>query len=122
MAVQALHEQGLLQANPERSPLSHAAIVRRGFLINILNPKLSLFFLAFLPQFVPTDTARPAMAMIWLGIIFMVMTLVIFICYGQMAGLIRDRVLASGTALRWMRRSFAAAFALVGLRLAFSQR
>ena len=122
MAWSALREKGMLDAQPERSAMSHAAIVRRGFLINILNPKLSVFFLAFLPQFVPPDTANPAMTMAFLGAVFMAMTFVVFVIYGQVASLVRERVLASRSLMVWMRRSFAAAFALLGLRLALSSR
>lgn len=122
MAWSALREEGLLRPEPEHAPMPHAAIIRRGFLINILNPKLSMFFLAFLPQFIPAGTASPTLSMAWLGLVFMAMTFVIFVGYGQMAALIRGRVLASGKAMKWIRRSFAAAFALVGVRLALSAR
>ncbi|UUP17414.1 LysE family translocator [Nitratireductor thuwali] len=122
MAWGALREKGLLEAAPDRAQVPHWKIIRRGFLINILNPKLSIFFLAFLPQFVPVDAAVPAVAMGWLGFVFMAMTFVIFIAYGQMAALVRGRVLSSPAVMKWLRRSFAAAFAALGLRLAFSAR
>ena len=122
MAWSALREKGMLDAEPSRTRMSHAAIIRRGFAINILNPKLSIFFLAFLPQFVPVDAAAPAATMVWLGLVFMAMTFVIFVIYGQTAALVRGRVLSSPAIMKWLRRSFAAAFALLGLRLAFSAR
>ena len=122
MAWSTLKEKGLLDAKPDRARISHPAIVRRGILLNILNPKLSIFFLAFLPQFVPADAAQPTLTMIWLALIFMAMTFVVFAIYGLMAAQVRGRVLRSPTVMAWLRRTFAAAFALMGLRLALSSR
>ncbi|MCT8999353.1 LysE family translocator [Chelativorans intermedius] len=122
MAWNALGEKGMLDARPERAAIPHWQIIRRGFLINILNPKLSIFFLAFLPQFVPADTAAPAAFMAWLGFVFMAMTFAIFVAYGQMAALVRRRVLNSPAVMKWLRRSFAATFAALGVRLALSER
>lgn len=122
MAWSALGDKGLIEAEPDRAEHSHWRIVLRGLLLNILNPKLSIFFLAFLPQFVPVDAAVPAIHMAWLGFIFMVMTFVVFVIYGQMAALVRGKVLSSPAIMKWLRRSFAAAFAALGLKLAFSAR
>jgi len=97
-------------------------IVRRGFLINILNPKLSIFFLAFLPQFTPADAANPLLVMSGLSAVFMLMTFVVFVVYGLFAALLRDRVVSSPSVMRWCGRSFAALFAALGLRLAFMER
>lgn len=122
MAWNTLKEKGLLDAEPERARLSHWAIIRRGVLINILNPKLSIFFLAFLPQFVPAGATEPTADMVRLALVFMAMTFVVFAIYGQLAAIVRGRVLSSRTAMAWLRRTFAAAFALLGLRLALSAR
>ena len=122
MAWGALKENGLLDAEPAKERLSHAAVVRRGVLLNILNPKLSIFFLAFLPQFVPLDAASPAAVMAWLGFVFMVMTFAVFVVYGLLAAQVRGRLLSSRVAMTWLRRSFAAAFAFLGLRLALTTR
>jgi len=99
-----------------------ARVAVRGFLINILNPKLSIFFLAFLPQFTPADAAELLWIMAGLSAVFMAMTLVIFVLYGLFAALARERVIASPGVLRWLRRSFAGLFAALGLRLAFAER
>ena len=122
MAWSTLKQKGLLDAQPDRARISHAAIVWRGFLLNILNPKLSIFFLAFLPQFVPADAAAPTLTMIWLALVFMAMTFVVFVVYGLMAAQVRGRMLRSPAVMAWLRRTFAAAFALMGLRLALSSR
>ena len=91
-------------------------------LINILNPKLSIFFLAFLPQFVSADEAAPLVRMLALSAVFMLMTFVVFVGYGLFAASIRDHVISRPRILTWLRRSFAGAFAALGARLAFADR
>ena len=98
------------------------AICLKGFLINILNPKLSLFFLAFLPQFVPPQAAAPLFNMLVLSGVFMLMTLIIFIIYGLLADKVSRYIINSTQAQRIVQRSFAALFALLAAKLAFTQR
>ncbi len=97
-------------------------IARTGCLINVLNPKLSVFFLAFLPQFVDAGTGSPVPQMLLLSAAFMAMTFVVFVGYGSSAALVGDRVLRSHQVMTWMRRTVAATFAGFGLRLALSER
>ncbi len=92
-------------------------IALRGFLINILNPKLSLFFLAFLPQFLSPDTTAPAQEMLLLGAVFMAMTAVVFILYGLLASSVSRFVTNSPRAIRLVHRSFAIVFAALAIRL-----
>ncbi|AVE03082.1 LysE family translocator [Pseudomonas sp. R11F] len=99
-----------------------SSLMLRGFLLNILNPKLTIFFLAFLPQFVTPGSTAPALQMIVLSGVFMAMTLAVFILYGLLANLFRRAVIESPQVQNWLRRSFAAAFAGLGLNLAFAQR
>lgn len=113
-------ETGALKFNSPSSDKGLWSIVRRGFLINILNPKLSLFFLAFLPLFVSPNSSSPAFQMILLSIIFMAMTLVIFILYGISANGVRRYVVNSPKLILWLQRSFAATFAMLGVKLAMS--
>jgi threonine/homoserine/homoserine lactone efflux protein len=80
----------------------------RGFLINILNPKLSIFFLAFLPQFTPADAVDPLWVMAGHSAVFMLMTFVIFVLYGLFAAFARARMISSPSAMRWLRRSLPA--------------
>jgi len=123
LAWQTLKDRGPMDLKAEdRAQRSPVAIAVTGALINILNPKLTVFFLAFLPQFVAHDAARPVVDMLAMGGVFMAMTLGVFIVYGQFAGLVGQRVLASERVLTWMRRSIAAAFAGFGLRLALAER
>ena len=93
-----------------------------GILINILNPKLSIFFLAFLPQFVSAGEAQPLSRMLELSAVFMLMTFVVFVGYGLFAASIRDHVISRPRVLTWMRRAFAGAFVALGAKLAFADR
>ena len=97
-------------------------IALRGFLINILNPKLSIFFLAFLPLFVTPEGGEPLPQMLMLSAVFMAMTLGIFILYGLCADLVRAKVTGSPRLVTWMQRSFAAVFAAMGLKLALAEQ
>ncbi len=97
-------------------------IALRGILINILNPKLSIFFLAFLPQFVPASAPDTLARMGVLSATFMALTFVIFVGYGFAANMVRSAVLSSKRATRWMQRAFAAAFAGFAVRLALTDR
>lgn len=97
-------------------------VVFRGFLINILNPKLSIFFLAFLPQFVYPKSEWPMGEMLLLSAVFMGMTLFFFILYGLAANSVRGYVANSPRSVFMLKRSFAAIFALLGLRLALAER
>lgn len=97
-------------------------MVLKAILLNLLNPKLTLFFLAFLPQFIPSDAASPLAELLLLSGIFMAMTFAVFVLYGLIASRARHRVLNSPAALTSMRRGFAAVFALLGIRLALAER
>ena len=93
-----------------------------GFLINILNPKLSIFFLAFLPQFIAADEVAPVARMLELSAAFMAMTFAVFVLYGLFAAAVRDRVVTRPVVMTWLRRVFAGGFAALGARLAFAER
>ena len=123
MAWQALRETGALSIDTSRSPArSRRRVVATGFLINILNPKLSIFFLAFLPQFIAADESHPLARMLELSGAFMAMTLAVFAVYGLFAASVRDRVISRPKVMTWLRRSFAAGFAALGAKLAFAER
>ena len=98
------------------------AIAVKAFLINILNPKLSIFFLAFLPQFVAGQAASPLGQLLVLSVVFMAMTFVVFVVYGLLAHSLRRSVIESPRVQAWLRRGFAAAFAGLGIRLAIADR
>lgn len=122
MAWSVLREGGALSVSEDNTKRSALRIITSGFLLNVLNPKLSLFFLAFLPQFVPAGSPNPASELIMLAAIFMLLTFVVFVGYGACAALTRDYVISRPTVMIWFRRSFAGTFGVLGLRLALSER
>jgi threonine/homoserine/homoserine lactone efflux protein len=122
MAWQALRETGALAIKAEPSQKSDRRVIVTAILINILNPKLSIFFYAFLPQFIAIDEPHPIARLLELSGAFMLMTFVVFAIYGLFAAAVRDRVISRPKVLAWLRRSFAAGFAALGARLALSER
>ncbi len=121
MAWKTLGETGALSVTKEADG-SARDVIATAILINVLNPKLSIFFLAFLPQFVAADEPSALSHMLELSAVFMAMTFVVFAIYGLFAAAVRDRIISQPRVLTWMRRSFAAAFVALGARLAVSER
>ena len=122
MSWQALREHGALSVETRLDARSSRRVIVTGFLINILNPKLSIFFLAFLPQFIAADETHPLARMLELSSTFMAMTFVVFVLYGLFAALVRDRVVSRPAVMTWLRRAFAGGFALLGAKLALAER
>ena len=122
MAWTALKEHGALRVEKEVGARSDLQVIVSAILINVLNPKLSIFFFAFLPQFVHADEARPLPHMLELSGVFMLMTFVVFVGYGLFAAAIRTHVISRPRVLAWMRRTFAAAFVALGAKLALAER
>lgn len=115
MAWAVLKDRGGLSVRPS-APVPPGKLVWRGILLNILNPKIPLFFVAFIPQFVPVGSADGLLVELGLG--FTVMTFVVFMGYVAVAASGRQRLLQSERAMNWLRRAFAASFAALGLKLA----
>lgn len=111
-----------LEVRADASARSTGGRIAEAMLVNLLNPKLSLFFLTFLPQFITPGEAQPAERMAQLSLVFMAMTLVVFLSYGVFAARFRDQVLQRPSVLVWLRRGFAAAFVALGGKLALMQR
>lgn len=122
LAFMTWKHTGGLALSKEGTQSGYLKTAIRGFLINILNPKLTIFFMAFLPQFVPTNTLHPTLNMTILGVLFMLMTLVVFIIYGLLANVFRHYVISSPKVTKYMQRTFAASFALLGAKLALTER
>ena len=107
---------------PQRTVSRAPSLVLKAFLLNILNPKLTIFFLAFLPQFVDPNAASPIAHLLILSGVFMAMTFVVFVIYGFLAHAFRRVMIDSPRVQSWLRRGFAAAFAGLGINLALSDR
>lgn len=122
MAWMTLKEKGALSVQPDSTRRSSLQVIVSAILANLLNPKLSIFFLAFLPQFVSAADPHPLGRMLELSGVFMALTFVIFAIYGVFAAAVRSHIISRPRVLTWMRRSFAAAFALLGAKLALAER
>lgn len=110
------------QPLPAAAPRAAGRQIVHAVAINLLNPKLTLFFFAFLPQFVDPAAGAAARQMAALGLAFMAITFAVFAAYGCAAAAARRKVLDSPQVMRWLRRGFSAAFAALGLRLALGDR
>lgn len=111
-------DTGTLRLEPSTTPRSVGRVLISGVTVNLLNPKLTVFFFAFLPQFVPAGSANALPHMLVLSGVFMAMTFVVFAAYAVAAGALRERVLSSATLMRRLRRFFALGFAGLAARLA----
>lgn len=121
MAWGALRQTGAIAVRADRSAGSLGRVAWRGTLINVLNPKLSIFFLALLPPFLSGNPETASIELAALGFVFMAMTFAVFAAYGLFAGLLRTRLLGSRRAMAWLNRSFAAVFAALAGRLALER-
>lgn len=122
LAYATWRDRSAFAMNDAPAATTARGLMIRGFLLNILNPKLTIFFLAFLPQFVTPGNISPAVQMLVLSAVFMAMTFAVFVIYGLLANGFRRAVIESPRVQNLLRRSFAAAFAGLGLNLAFAQR
>jgi threonine/homoserine/homoserine lactone efflux protein len=117
MAWSTLREHGALAVDADAAPRSARSVIVTGVLINILNPKLTIFFFAFLPQF-----AGDALGMVELSAVFMLLTFAVFAVYGAFAAAVRRHVISRPRVMTWLRRTFAASFVALGARLAAESR
>ncbi len=125
MGLTMIREGDALQLDNEDG--QHAStigsmVVRRGILLNLLNPKLTMFFFAFLPQFLDTPAGLLDLRLIWLGGVFMLMTLAVFALYAYASATVRELVLGAPVVLRWFQRSLGALLIGFAARLALTEQ
>jgi threonine/homoserine/homoserine lactone efflux protein len=122
LAWKMWREAGSLELNQKSSETSGLQIAIKGIVINLLNPKLTLFFFAFLPLFISKNSASPTLEMIVLSTVFMSMTLIIFVLYGILASSIRVYLLNSAKVMKRFQQAFAVIFGAFAVRLALSEK
>ncbi len=122
MAWRTFKERDALYVEKGSRDRPYRKVIISAIAVNLLNPKLSIFFFAFLPQFVKSDAPDRIPQMIELSAVFMLMTFVVFVGYGLFAASIRTQAIARPQLLTWMRRCFAGAFVLLGVKLALADR
>ncbi len=120
MAWKILKDNAVMEVSENKAQTGYWRIATTGTLLNILNPKLSLFFLAFLPQFISPTAPNAMTSLIWLAVVFMAMTFVVFVAYGAFAASARDYVIRRPSVMKWIKRCFAGTFGFLGAKLAVS--
>jgi threonine/homoserine/homoserine lactone efflux protein len=122
LAWKTFRDKSVFEVQADGAKPSPWRVIVSGVLINTLNPKLTIFFFAFLPQFVQPDRPGAVLHMVWLSVIFMAVTLVVFSVYGVFAAAVRREVISRPRIVAWMRRSFAATYVILAGRLAAQTR
>jgi threonine/homoserine/homoserine lactone efflux protein len=122
MAWSTWRDTGALSLDGAQPSRPARQVILSGITVNLLNPKLTIFFFAFLPQFVPTGSPHALWHMLGLSAVFMAMTFAVFAVYGLLAAATRERVLRSPRVLARLRQGFAACFLLLSGRLALESR
>jgi threonine/homoserine/homoserine lactone efflux protein len=122
LAWSTLREHGGLDVEPETGRRPAGRVILTAIVINLLNPKLTIFFFAFLPQFVSVRETHAVPRMLMLSAVFMALTFAVFMGYGMLAGVLREKVIGRPPLITWMRRSIAGAFVVLAAKLAVADR
>ena len=118
LAVMTWRDRSAFRVDDRAKPESPFKLIVKAILLNSLNPKLTLFFLAFLPQFIEAGSAQYLFNFSMLSALFMAMTLAVFVGYGLLAHSFRQLVVGSTAIQAGLRRGFAIAFVLMAAKLA----
>lgn len=121
MAWQTVRDKQLLSVNCSGSARTHRSLILQAVIANLLNPKLSLFFLAFLPQFIATEDKHPTQSMLILSAIFAAMTFIVFSLYGIFSSAVSHRILGNSRVMFCIRWGIALAFTTIGIQLLMTE-
>ena len=117
-----LAREGPRLESADAAPLAPLALVRQGILSNVTNPKIVLFFFAFLPQFVGPASPHPTLELISLGVLYALLALPVKIGVGLAAGTLSERIRRTPSALAWIGRVSGLVLVGLGIRLAAAER
>jgi threonine/homoserine/homoserine lactone efflux protein len=106
----------------ERTPLTSPQLYRRGIIMNITNPKVSIFFMAFLPQFADPTRGPIALQLIILGVIFILVTIIVFNLISQLAGIIGKWISKSEKGEKLLNRIAGLVFVSLAVKLILTEQ
>jgi len=122
MAWSIWRDKDMLSVEAQAAPKTAAKVIWTAVLINLLNPKLTIFFFAFLPQFVPVGSSHALARLLGLSAVFMLMTFLVFAVYGVFAASVRTHLIQRPRVVDRVRRLFAVSFVALGVKLATATR
>lgn len=121
LGLSMILSKGKVEVSETQTETRATAIIRRGILINLLNPKLTLFFFSFLPQYVSLGSANYVAKSTLLGILFMALTLIVFVGYGLLAGTAKVWLCQSPKRMAFLQKCFGVIFIAFAIKLAIEK-